>query len=785
LTINQVNLTQRNRTNNELTRTKTTTHIIISAAPYFIIAAAIVVYFWEIIINKNFIGKDLIQQYYPFHFFLFKKLRAFTLPIWNPYMYAGIPFLADIQTQVFYPLNWLLALIASPNQNYVFWLIEIKCLLHLLLAGIGFYLLMRELKLSPFAGIISGLTYSFSSFMVLHLMHLTMISTFAWFPLILLFFYRTLIQHRIKDALGTGVTLGFANLAGHPQMILYIVCSTGFLFILFVIFNWEDTRPHLFRKQLPLLGISLLIGFALAACALLPAYRFSLHTIREQMSYIESAEISLSPWFFITVLIPKFFGSVTCVGTECGTDTVFFWQNSGNYFYWETALYIGIIPLVLAISGLVHHHHNLRWQFTILALVALLLALGKYTPVYRWAFELLPGFKLFRVPARFTAVFTVCFAFLAGLGMDHFIKEKSPTIRLLLPALAVLGYGCLLFGLLISRILNNHLLPLKSTVIMNNALVQSATFFGLAIIATGITWLRIKFRRLTLVFASLLLLVTFVDFYHFGHKFNLGNLRPDQLFKHRPAIQLFRTEAQKSHFRINARLGDLLILERNEGLIWQLELLEGFTPLQLNNYATFDIPITRRNDLLNVKYEPFIDIFTQAYGFVDNPIALPRTWLSDTCVVISDRKEILKILAKPDFDYRRVVILEKKPLPAPEFNPVPESIGKITITQHLAEKIVLEVENPRPAILMLSEIFYPDWKAKVNSKPVEILCADYCLRAIPLPAGNHKVVIYYDRLWINIGIIISLLTVMLTILTLLTIKSRKLNAEVNDRHNTR
>ncbi|MGQ9708416.1 MAG: YfhO family protein, partial [bacterium] len=199
---------------------------VISALPYIIITLATVIYFWEIISSRNFLWEDILYQYYPFHYFLFNSLRHFSIPAWNPFMFAGMPFLADIQTQVFYPLNWLFALISSSNQNYVFWLVELKCILHIVLAGIGFYLLMRELKLSGYAGIISGLTFALSGFMVMHLIHLTLVSTFAWFPLILFFFYRTLLNRKLGDATCAGIIMVLSNLAGHPQMTLHIVFAT-------------------------------------------------------------------------------------------------------------------------------------------------------------------------------------------------------------------------------------------------------------------------------------------------------------------------------------------------------------------------------------------------------------------------------------------------------------------------------------------------------------------------------------------------------------------------------
>ncbi|MEO0053382.1 MAG: hypothetical protein ABIK22_04415, partial [candidate division WOR-3 bacterium] len=100
-----------------------------------------------------------------------------------------------------------------------------------------------------------------------------------------------------------------------------------------------------------------------------------------------------------------------------------------------------------------------------------------------------------------------------------------------------------------------------------------------------------------------------------------------------------------------------------------------------------------------------------------------------TFVVVNDRREILTRLSEPDFDYRRIAVLEKPPEPLPEPDSLPA--GSITIVQRQPEKLTLRGELKRAALLMISEIFYPEWRATIDGQPAEILRADYCLRALP------------------------------------------------------
>jgi len=751
----------------------------VPAIPYLVLTGATVLFFWEILTGQNFLWEDILYQYYPFHSFLFRNLRQFHLPLWNPYMFAGMPFLADIQTQVFYPLNWLFAFITRSNQNYVFWLVELQCILHLFLGALGFYLLMRELKLSRYSGIVAAITFGFSGFMISHTIHLTIISTFGWFPLILLFFYRTLFQRRLRDASATALTLGLANLAGHPQMTLHIVYALLFLFILYLIFNWHSERARIIKTHIPLFLLTIFLGFALSAAAYLPAYRYSLHTVREMMSYHEATETSLPPWFLITILIPKFFGSVAG-GVE---ETAPFWVDPARYTYWETCLYVGIVPLLLAGIAIVFSRNKIRWQFLILGIVALLFALGRFTPLYRLAFNLLPGFDRFRIPARFVDLFTVAIAFLSGLGIEVLIqsqpkpdpKSKTRGYRLLFPGLTLLAYGGVILLLLITGLLEKIFPPLHDPHLFRNSLTQTGIMFIFLISGLLLVFLSTNASKYRPLFFSLLVGVAFLDLYTFGHRFSLGTIPPEQFYPLRPFINTLIEEHKKEPFRINARSGPYMLLQRNEGLLWELELLEGYTPLKLTDYVTFEIPINRRNDLLNVRYGIHIDSVRGTMTLIQNQTPLPRYWLADSFIVVTDRVTILNRLADTTFDYRRIAILEEKPalnlaqLSSPSPNLATDNSPQegITVLKRTNERIELTVETDKPAILMFSEIYYPEWQATVDGKRAKLMRADYCLRALPLSAGKHKVVTWYDRTVINLGIFISKLAFLAIILIFL------------------
>ncbi|HQJ76521.1 MAG TPA: hypothetical protein PKW14_13115, partial [Bacteroidota bacterium] len=137
-----------------------------------------IIFFWEIIIQKRYFWEDFVYQYYPFRNFAAVALSQGIIPFWNPYTFAGMPFIADIQTAFFYPLHIFLTLFVKDNSlNFVY--LEYLIIFHYFFAGVFSYYLAKSLNLNVFAAILTGITFMFSGFMVTHLIHETMVIQFA------------------------------------------------------------------------------------------------------------------------------------------------------------------------------------------------------------------------------------------------------------------------------------------------------------------------------------------------------------------------------------------------------------------------------------------------------------------------------------------------------------------------------------------------------------------------------------------------------------------------------
>ncbi len=206
-------------------------------------------------------GGDLAPFLYPNYHFAAQHVRQGVIPLWNPHLYSGAPFAADIQSGLFYPIN-LLVFLFVPDLTYE-WL-EYLAIFHFWLAGVMMYLCLRLLRPlthstgswqaadrrppiekkpvflknnqspitnyqspSPLAAFAGALAFEFSDLFIVHFGNLNMIAVAAWLPLVFLLFHRSFSQKSLGLAAASGVVLAVATLAGHIQITLFILLTLG------------------------------------------------------------------------------------------------------------------------------------------------------------------------------------------------------------------------------------------------------------------------------------------------------------------------------------------------------------------------------------------------------------------------------------------------------------------------------------------------------------------------------------------------------------------------------
>jgi len=367
--------------------------------------------------NLVMAGLDVFNYFYPYKAYAAETLRTGSLPLWNPYLFMGVPFLANIQSAVLYPLNLPFLWLSAPKM--VSWSI----LVHVFMAGAFTYGFARQsLALGPWGSLVSATTLAFGGFLGAQAEHVNQVNVLVWLPLLLWLLYLAYTTRSWVYVVLTGVITGIQFLGGHTQASYINLVALG-CYSLYLPFRgpasrsfptWRSPEVRLdLARSLGVFMLVALLGGALAAIQLVPTYELSRLSIRSAgLSYRQAVSFSLHPGSLHRSLFPAL----------------------GDSPFSEYIAYIGILPLLLAILAMGRRRERHQASFFLaLSALGLFLSLGVYNPLYYLLYRLLPGFGLFRVPARWLYLYIVGMAVLAGLGFEELVvvsdRLRRPTGR--------------------------------------------------------------------------------------------------------------------------------------------------------------------------------------------------------------------------------------------------------------------------------------------------------------------------------------------------------------------
>ena len=376
---------------------------------------------------------DGMTEFYPWRLFAAQTLKSGYLPLWNPHQFCGTPFLANSQSAVFYPLNLLFCVFPVARA------FGVSVLLHLFLTGSFLYAFLRSraLALSRPAALLGAVAWQMCHWQVAWLALPTFLCVSTWLPLALLLTDRAAAHPSAGRATGLGLCLGVMLLAGHLQIAAYCLALVT-AYALFRVLPQIKTQTAQGPCFLGAAVLASALAFGLAAPQLLPAVELAGMSHRAgsavtAAAYAMYVRLAVPPVNLVTLLTPGFFGSPTH-GTYWGVGT-----NGGPGAYMEDACYVGVLPLLLAIFGIMA-----AWRtnaatrfFAVAAPATLLLAFG--TPLNRLLFFGLPGWAQTGSPGRILVLWSLCASVLASIGVDAFLQRID---------LKALGKAAAVFGLL-------------------------------------------------------------------------------------------------------------------------------------------------------------------------------------------------------------------------------------------------------------------------------------------------------------------------------------------------
>ncbi len=711
-----------------------------------VLALVVAAFFWPLLLGGQSIphgGGDLVSFLWPLYRFAARSLRAGELPLWNPYLYSGAPFIADNQTGVFYPINLVVfALFGEPSYAVM----EGLVVFHVWLAAAAMFALLRGLELRRPAALFGGVAFALSDLFVTHIGNLNLNATAAWLPLLLLAAHRAWTRRSRNWAAGAGVVLAVAALAGHGQMLLFLALALALL----LLYRLAADRKQGWRRALETVGLAAVIaivGMGGAALVLLPSYEMAEHTARGQLAFDEAIRYSLPPKALVGLVAPGFYGR----------GAAHFW---GAWDRVEVG-YAGIATLVMALMSLpwvLRRDRRPFAFFALLALLAFLLAMGGYTPLYQLVYRFVPTFDQVRAPARLIVLGDLGLAVLAAVGLDRLLRARVERRGQVVGILALAAAGlALLVGLPAA-----HSLPLPERVRQAETSVLMAA--GLLAVCGLLMLLACRVRWA----GWLLLPLLAADLIWLGSTLEVDRNDPTVGFKHADLVAFLQRDT--GFFRIEAAAG---AWQPDAALVHGLYDIGGiYNPLALAPYDAYRWAVGERAaplyNLLGAKYvlagkgappgdgrlvpvytaNPAIDVYL-------NTSALPRALLVFRSEVVPDHTAAWNAIHEPGFDPAQVAVLEKG-VPLNPGQVVGQS--RLTFLRYELNRVELSVQTPADGILLLTDVFYPGWRATVDGRPAELLRADYVFRAVRIPAGEHVVRMdFRPRTW-QVGFGISLVT---------------------------
>jgi hypothetical protein len=724
-----------------------------------VLAFLVAIFFREILLGSAFLWEDFLYFSYPVRNFAATSVATGSMPLWNPYTFNGMPFLADIQTTVFYLPCMLLSLFTAGGR-LTFYSLEFMVIAHYVLAGASMFYLARSFGLRNFPALFAAAAYMLSGFMIVHAIHQQIITMVAWYPLILLFFRNALTRKEWSWAFLTALVLGHSILAGYPQLSLY------FYFFLFVYFLFEllttyHGRELVSRAALMTMlkaGIIVALSVALAMIQLLPTYEMSSLSQRAQITYEKATEGTLAWSQLLTLYFPKLFGTA-------GANGYNYWGPGTYWYFWETCIYLGALPLLLTVLSAALLKRNkyvaFFWGY---ALFSLVFALGNNVFVHRLFYDFVPGFSTFRNPARMGIFLTFATSLLSGFALNHlFYGERNvrSNRQLLMLLGGTVGVGLLVWLLVLSGSIPGAIASLRNAQ-QALALVRKEAFVSLLVLVVSGILLFALIRGVGVRGVRFALIPVFlIDMLLFGGTQNTSPTDPKDYFgRTEGLLKFFKEEGQSEIFRINTRNSQGMIMDRNQGMIDRIFMMEGYTPLALQRTYAPLTSVDYMYDLLNVKYKTVTNEQAQTLSIARHATYFPRAFFLFQTYVVHSEAELIAYLKSPEFNHRTTAVLEKDP----SFTLAPtqgEPQWSARITRYENNDIELDLSTDRDGLLVLSEIFYPGWKAYIDGKETEIFRTDYNLRGVFVPHGSHKGIVRFEPASYIHGLWITLVTLVI------------------------
>ncbi len=712
-------------------------------------------FYWRLLTPNTLDQASLIEgdfsgQFVAFAHYQAQRLGAGEVPLWNPYNLGGHPFLADTQSAVFYPPRLLSIAVlnatggSTPQRMYA--ALQVEMAAHALIASLLMYAFCRHLiedeRYSITAALVGALTFAYGGFLTGYApLQLAIMEAGVWLPLALLGIFQATkhpTQVRWTWLILSGLALGLALLAGHPQTALFFI-YLSLAYLLWRSLGRESNKIRTFMIGALIFGA---VGIGIAAVQLLPGLAYLSATTRGGMNF-DAKGNGFPIYDLLQIVFP-------------------------GVFSLYSPLYFGITALMLVIYSAARLRPSEIFWFMVL-IVALGLSLGKGAILYDIFYHFAPGFSLFRQQERAAYVVAAAAAILAAQGSADILRD---TAEAALPRRYVAIFlGIAAGALSFSAAAFVEWLTAAEEAAQNFQRVSFSLIIALpaALLLINLATYRNRYW-LRWRGTALVALIVF-ELFSFGR--SSPNLEPIPAAARLPepkALAALRADAaDQPFFRVDG-------VRENFGTLYTVADIQGISPLR---FAAVDRLLQMPNrprqwELFGVRYVLTADqalpadsrlLYEEENPY--NPVRLhvlenvrPLARVVHRAWIEPDEAQALGYLSEPAFDAAHTVMLAAEP----PFALSGAESSAARILSMTPERWLIEAEAQTAALLSLSLVRDSGWSAQVNGEPVPILRADIAFSAVPIPAGKSTVELVYLPTSYTLGGAITLGTLLVLIL---------------------
>jgi Bacterial membrane protein YfhO len=726
-------------------------------------------------------------------------------PLWIPYIFGGMPSFAslltagnrwyDLVVTVWGAVDHFLSVVMVNSS--VGWVV-----VYYWLFGFGIFLLGRRLGLTKFASFFAAVATIFSTFIIDWIMagHNTKIAAISFFPFILLLVMELTRRFKWSYLLGLIVAIHLQFSSTHIQMIFYSFLALAIYLIYMLVRGLvkKDNLAGIVRSGLLLVAASA-IAFAMSADVYLSTYQYSKYSIRGAppiaqtvqdkaapgggLDYQYATNWSFSPAEIMSLLIPSYygFGDIEYSGPLSNNQTVHVNTYFGPEPFMEASPYMGVIVILLAFVGVVRNRKNPFVIFSLIVIaVAFLISFGReFSLVYDLMFNYFPYFNKFRSPNMILILVQIFVPILAAFGLNSIAEARLNSdhalARKMLISAGVFG-GLILLAL----IMQGPFQDFYNGVIQSGRFakspqqVQQLLFDNMAtdlyvslficMLTAAVAAFYIRGRVTTLVAGAGFTFLLLLDLWRIDY-------RPMQMYDRKTQAEQFTTPDYVNFIKQDTGIYRVIQLQNdqpatsNDLAYYLVQDAGGYSAAKIRIYQDMiDVDgLTNPNimKLMGIKYvitdkpEPVYGkvAFTGSRSVEENQNILPRAFFVHDYKVASGLG-ILNTLRESAFDPAKTAYFLEDP--GLKVDP-PDTGASVSFEDYKLQSMKMRVRATGNNLLLLSEVYYPaGWNAYIDGNPTKIFRADYFLRAIAVPKGEHEIVLKFEPGMYSLGKTLSL-----------------------------